>query len=84
MPLAIAEFQGRVLVSVGSVLRIYDLGRKRLLRKCENKNFPTLINQLHVAGDRIYASDVAESVHFLKVCVLGGGGEKHTRGWAGG
>lgn len=73
IPLAIAEFQGRVLVGVGSVLRIYDLGRKQLLRKCENKNFPVLINQLHVAGDRIYASDVAESVHFLKVraCVVG-------------
>lgn len=37
MPLAIAPFQGRALVGVGKLLRIYDLGKKKLLRKCENK-----------------------------------------------
>lgn len=37
VPLAIAPFQGRVLVGVGKLLRIYDLGKKKLLRKCENK-----------------------------------------------
>ena len=37
MPLAIAPFQGRILVGVGKLLRIYDLGKKKLLRKCENK-----------------------------------------------
>lgn len=35
--MAIAPFQGRVLVGVGKLLRIYDLGKKKLLRKCENK-----------------------------------------------
>ena len=29
--------QGRVAVGVGRFLRIYDLGKKKLLRKCENK-----------------------------------------------
>ena len=29
--------QGRVLAGVGRLLRIYDLGKKKLLRKCENK-----------------------------------------------
>ena len=37
MPGAIAAFQGRALVGVGKYLRIYDLGKKKLLRKCENK-----------------------------------------------
>lgn len=37
VPLAIAPFQGRVLIGVGKLLRIYDLGKKKLLRKCENK-----------------------------------------------
>lgn len=37
VPLAIAPFQGRVLVGVGKLLRIYDMGKKKLLRKCENK-----------------------------------------------
>ena len=37
IPAAIAPFQGRVLIGVGNNLRIYDLGKKKLLRKCENK-----------------------------------------------
>ena len=34
-PTALCAFQGRLLVGVGKALRIYDLGRHRLLRKCE-------------------------------------------------
>ena len=30
-------FQGRLLVGVGKLLRIYDIGKKKMLRKCENK-----------------------------------------------
>lgn len=37
IPGAICPFQGRVLISVGKLLRIYDLGKKKMLRKCENK-----------------------------------------------
>lgn len=37
VPGAICAFQGRVLIGVGRLLRIYDLGKKKLLRKCENK-----------------------------------------------
>jgi len=36
-PGAIVPFQGRILVGVGKYLRIYDFGKKKLLRKCENK-----------------------------------------------
>lgn len=36
-PSAIVPFQGRVLIGVGKCLRVYDLGKKKLLRKCENK-----------------------------------------------
>ena len=39
-PTAITAFQGRVLVGVGHLLRIYDLGKKKMLRKCENRNIP--------------------------------------------
>jgi splicing factor 3B subunit 3 len=42
------------------------LGKKKLLKKCENKTFPTGIVKLHVNADRIYASDLSESVHFVK------------------
>jgi len=37
MPGAIVPFQGRALIGVGKFLRVYDLGKKKLLRKCENK-----------------------------------------------
>ena len=30
-------FQGRLMAGVGRALRIYDIGKKRLLRKAENK-----------------------------------------------
>ena len=37
IPGAMIAFQGRLLVGIGKALRIYDLGKKKLLRKCENK-----------------------------------------------
>lgn len=58
--------QGRLLVGVGRALRIYDMGKKQLLRKCENKSFPYSIRYLHVEGDRIVVGDLAESFHFAK------------------
>jgi splicing factor 3B subunit 3 len=66
VPHALCEFQGRLLASVGKALRVYDLGKKRLLRKCENRNFPSVIVKLMCAGDRIYACDMQESFHLVK------------------
>jgi len=37
VPLALQPFRGRLLAGVGKALRIYDIGKKKLLRKCENK-----------------------------------------------
>lgn len=37
IPYALCAFQGRLLVGMGKSLRIYDMGKKKLLRKCENK-----------------------------------------------
>lgn len=65
-PYAMCSFQGRVVVSVGRVIRIYDLGKRKLLRKCENRNIPTVITKLESANDRIYASDLNDSFHMLK------------------
>jgi len=66
VPGALCPFQGRLLVGVGNVLRIYDMGKRKLLRKCENKNFPSFITHISTQGDRVYVSDVQESVHFVK------------------
>ncbi|OZJ04986.1 hypothetical protein BZG36_01775 [Bifiguratus adelaidae] len=64
VPLALLPFQGRLLAGVGKALRIYDLGKKKLLRKCESKAIPTCIVSLHNQGDRIIIGDMQESVHY--------------------
>ncbi|KAJ3280450.1 Splicing factor 3B subunit 3 [Borealophlyctis nickersoniae] len=64
IPYALCAFQGRLLVGVGKMLRIYDIGKKKLLRKCENKQFPNCIVTLHTQGDRIVVGDIQESVHY--------------------
>ena len=37
VPTALMAFQGRLVAGVGRALRIYDMGKKKLLRKTENK-----------------------------------------------
>ncbi|KAJ3068360.1 Splicing factor 3B subunit 3 [Podochytrium sp. JEL0797] len=64
IPNALCAFQGRMLVGMGKVLRIYDIGKKKFLRKCEAKIFPNLITAIHTQGNRIIVSDVQEAVHY--------------------
>ncbi|EFJ13812.1 hypothetical protein SELMODRAFT_181612 [Selaginella moellendorffii] len=66
VPTALCQFQGRLLAGIGQILRIYDLGKRKLLRKCENKNFPNTITSIHSYGDRIYVGDIQESFHYVK------------------
>lgn len=66
VPGAMAPFEGRLLVGVGKLLRIYDLGKKKLLRKCENKHLPYQIVSITSMGSRIVVGDVQESIHWLR------------------
>lgn len=43
MPGALCGFQGRLLAGVGRMLRVYEIGKKKLLRKCENKVLQSLL-----------------------------------------
>ncbi|KAI9442521.1 mono-functional DNA-alkylating methyl methanesulfonate N-term-domain-containing protein [Lactarius indigo] len=58
VPLALLAFQGRLVAGVGKALRIYDIGKKKMLRKAENKVHdgspaPTMVDYTTVAaGDR--------------------------------
>jgi hypothetical protein len=61
IPGALAAFKGRLLAGVGPVLRLYELGKKKLLRKCEYKQLPQHVAQLHVLGSRIVVGDVQVS-----------------------
>ncbi|XP_069937976.1 splicing factor 3B subunit 3 [Cherax quadricarinatus] len=66
IPTAICSYNGRVLIGVGRLLRIYDLGKKKLLRKCENKHIPNLIVDIKARGQRVFVSDVQESLFVLR------------------
>lgn len=64
IPLALLAFQGRLLVGVGGHLRLYDIGKKKCLRKAETEVSTNAIVGLHTQGDRIVIADNIESVHF--------------------
>jgi splicing factor 3B subunit 3 len=66
IPGCMCAFQGRVLITVGRYVRVYDMGKKKLLRKCENKQLPNHIVQVQTMGSRIFACDVQESCFFMR------------------
>lgn len=66
IPTAICPYNGRVLIGVGKLLRIYDLGKKKLLRKCENKHIPNLIVDIKARGQRVFVSDCQESMFIIR------------------
>jgi len=67
VPKAIAPFSGRVLAGVGNRLRLYDMGKSKLLRKCELRGLPTLVCAIHVISpSRVVVGDLAESFHYVK------------------
>ena len=53
-------------MGVGTTLRLYDCGKRRLLRKCESRALPNFIVSVSAQNERIYVGDVQESFHFLK------------------
>jgi splicing factor 3B subunit 3 len=63
-PMAITAFQGRLLAGVGKTLRIYDMGKKKMLRKCQYKLAPNMIVSLHTQGNRILVGDSQDSFFF--------------------
>jgi splicing factor 3B subunit 3 len=63
-PMALIGFQGRLLAGVGPDLRIYDLGMRQMLRKCQTTATSNIIVGLQTQGSRIIVSDVQESVTY--------------------
>lgn len=66
VPGAICAFQGRVLIGVGRFLRIYEIGKTKLLRKCETKQLSNFVCQIQTVGPRIYVCDSQESCFFIR------------------
>lgn len=64
--LSLTHFQGRLLVGIGQTLRLYEMGKRQLLRKCELRGLPTMIKCIQGAGDRCYVGDMTLSMHFVR------------------
>lgn len=57
-PTAICEYKGMILVGIGKRVRLYSLGRKKLLRKCEYSAIPQTVSWIQSIGERIFVGDV--------------------------
>ncbi|KAH8673671.1 Pre-mRNA-splicing factor rse-1 [Xylariales sp. PMI_506] len=64
-PMALIQFQGRLLAGIGKTLRLYDLGLRQLLRKAQAEVAPQLIISLQTQGSRIVVGDVQQSVTYV-------------------
>lgn len=63
---ALAHFQGKLLAGIGQTLRLYEMGKRQLLRKCELRGLPTMVKTLQGAGDRAYVGDMMQSMQFVR------------------
>lgn len=66
IPRVMHAFQDRLIVGIGKILRVYDLGKKKLLRKCDSKQVPHLIATISSDSNRLFVGDVQESFTCLK------------------
>mmetsp|Transcript_22189 Transcript_22189/g.33209 ORF Transcript_22189/g.33209 Transcript_22189/m.33209 type:complete len:1312 (+) Transcript_22189:182-4117(+) len=64
--LALVHFQGKLLAGIGKTLRLYEMGKRQLLRKCEMRGLPTMVKTLQGAGDRAYVGDMMQSMQFVR------------------
>ncbi|KAL9056704.1 MAG: hypothetical protein Q9162_002773 [Coniocarpon cinnabarinum] len=66
-PTALLAFQGRLLAGIGAAVYIYDVGMRKLLRKCwRPRAAATTIVALESQGSRIIIADQKESITFMK------------------
>ncbi|KZS98614.1 hypothetical protein SISNIDRAFT_515078 [Sistotremastrum niveocremeum HHB9708] len=63
VPMALLAFQGKLVAGIGKSLRLYEMGKKKLLRKVEAKT-PLAIVALETQGSRIIVGDMQESIHY--------------------
>lgn len=66
IPYSLAPYKGKVLAGIGNMLRMYDIGKKQLLKKCEYKHLYMGINNIYTFGERIFVTDISDSFHLLK------------------
>ncbi len=60
-------FKGqKILAGIGKSLRLYEIGKKKLLTKAEIKNLPSNVNQIKTIGKKIFVTSVSDSYHLFK------------------
>jgi splicing factor 3B subunit 3 len=64
--LSLAHFQGMLLVGIGKTLRLYDMGKRQLLRKCELRGLPTFVKTIQTVGDRAFVGDMMQSIQIVR------------------
>jgi splicing factor 3B subunit 3 len=64
--LALSHYQGRLLVGVGQSLRLYEMGKRQLLRKCELRGLPTFVKTIQTVGDRAFIGDMMQSIQVVQ------------------
>ena len=53
-------------MGVGRTVRLYEMGKRQLLKKCKLRGLPTVVKTLQAAGDRAYVGDMMRGVQFLR------------------
>ncbi|OAF69225.1 Pre-mRNA-splicing factor RSE1 [Intoshia linei] len=66
LPATITSYHGLALISVGRYLRLYDLGKKQLLRKCENRLMKNFITAVRTIGNRIIIADIQNGLSYMR------------------
>lgn len=66
VPYALHGWSEKLLAGIGESLRAYEIGKKKLLRKAELKSLNSPVNSIHSQGERIFATEVADSFHIYK------------------
>jgi len=66
IPYSLAPHKGKMLAGIGYMLRMYDIGKKQLLKKCEYKHLYMGVNNIFTFGERIFVTDLSDSFHLLK------------------
>uniref|UniRef100_A0A6N2LAX1 RSE1/DDB1/CPSF1 C-terminal domain-containing protein n=1 Tax=Salix viminalis TaxID=40686 RepID=A0A6N2LAX1_SALVM len=67
VPLFLCRFQGRLLTGIGSVLRLYDLGKKRLYIFADDRVPRWLTASYHVDSDTMAGADKFGNVYFMRL-----------------
>ena len=66
IPTALCGFKEHLIVGMAGAVRVYDWGRKQLLRKCESRDLPSTVLRIVARGNRLFAADQSESIFMLR------------------